>query len=225
MSRTPKVEAALAWADCTSSEEQRKLLGQTADGTLSAYVPRVLGNEVLRLEALCSKQSEMLCNPPVTLLYRAIVARLEPHFPACSRGLEWDVLPSTIGALAQRAETAEARVKELERCLTVEQEDNRELRADLADLRNAGGLPFIRSQAIRNLKADLEAEKQENAKLKNYIAQDHAVVEMLEEREAKLRAALEDVVNTRYCEMHSYPAGKCPGCIAREALAETKGTP
>lgn len=32
-------------------------------------------------------------------------------------------------------------------------------------------------------------------------------------------AALERIAKTDYCAMHSYPAGECPSCIAKQALS------
>ncbi len=40
--------------------------------------------------------------------YSAILARMQPHFAADDRSLEWDVLPSTIGGLCKKIATLEA---------------------------------------------------------------------------------------------------------------------
>jgi hypothetical protein len=70
------------------------------------------------------------------------------------------------------------------------------------DLKNAGGPPFIRSEAIRNLKNDLDAAKSKLAKLEEEypwrLTQDYGIIELLEKelKESKeqaeaLRKALE----------------------------------
>ena len=53
-------------------------------------------------------------------LFTAIIKRLYPHFPAGTRDLEWDVLPSTIGAIAKEVTALRARVAELERDLEMQ---------------------------------------------------------------------------------------------------------
>lgn len=131
-----------------------------------------------------------------------------------------DALTECMGELREARE----RVAELEECLNEEQKDNCDLEdrvsyleAENADLCNAGGPPFIRSEAIRNLKADLAAEKQETATLRAYIAQDHAIVEMLEAQNARLREALTPFAAMEE-QVSDWPAGA--GVEVEECILE-----
>jgi hypothetical protein len=59
-------------------------------------------------------------------LFYAIYERMKPHFPDGSRDLDWDVLPSTIGATCK--------------ALTTEREKVRVLREALDEAQSCGGL-------------------------------------------------------------------------------------
>lgn len=54
---------------------------------------------------------------PGNRLYDAIVERLAPHYPAGSRDLDWDVLPSTLAALAKDRDEARADLDDEDRAL------------------------------------------------------------------------------------------------------------
>lgn len=128
--RTPEVEIAI------SNTKAGMYCTDDAD-TLAAEVERL--EEEVDFYKRHSQQMTDVGNG----LYQAIVARLEPHFPAGSRDLEWDALPGTLGALAKRAEAAEARVKELE--------------AEALNGRHA---------VFTDLKAQLAAANEQNARLR-----------------------------------------------------------
>jgi hypothetical protein len=59
-------------------------------------------------------------------LFYAIYERIKPHFPDGSRDLDWDVLPSTIGATCK--------------ALAAEREKVRVLREALDEAQSCGGL-------------------------------------------------------------------------------------
>lgn len=83
--------------------------GLTTEGMVAAchpLMPAVSPDYIARrLVELERERDEAMAHG--NALYRAILKRAEPHFPADSRDLDWDVLPGTIGRMA--AEVAKLR--------------------------------------------------------------------------------------------------------------------
>jgi len=137
-------------------------------------------------------------------LYRTIVARLEPHFQKGSRDLEWDVLPGTVGALAKRAEAAEARFAEL-------------VETDEAEAQ-------IASEEIARLKRDYQTVCAERLSLTTQINLELLPrIAELEAQNTRLREALWFLL-MGYEGLGGDMHNNAPR-MAKAALADTKGTP
>ena len=169
-----------------------------------SWASEVLAAEVERLEEEVEfyKRHGQQMTDVGNGLYRAIVARLEPHFPKGSRDLEWDVLPGTLDAIAHRAEAAEARVRELEKLID--------------RISQASGFPIVENRG------------QVTETICKRIARIDSKVAELEAQNARLREALEDIEKERpvlYDMNTLLRFAGIAGDIAKATLADGKASP
>jgi hypothetical protein len=110
----------------TQPTEAHRKLAKEVIGAYKFAVDGYAAQLIADSEARAVERATLDAQTAGNALFYAIYERIKPHFPDGSRDLDWDVLPSTIGATCK--------------ALAAEREKVRVLREALDEAQSCGGL-------------------------------------------------------------------------------------